>query len=311
MGIFGSLFGGGGGFGADNPEFRNFDEYLGAMTRGGLYGKESPDALKQYFASGAGKAEMNRLGYQDVNKFISDMQGFGPNTASSQQYGDIANQYGDISNFLGGLGGDFNDYGSDFNYSTQDISNIPDQVYQDMLDMQNEQASRGFKGALNQLGARYGAQGFRPGSGLEQASASGLGRNYLEQLSNISRDVGMQRAGSRLDTSKFMSQQDLQRQAMQQQANMQRSNYLTDLQSYARNFGLQNAGMRGNLLTGQQGALQNQTNQALLPYNLGQSYYTGQATNVGPPKSQGIISRVAGGVTDIAKAATAVGGMFA
>lgn len=299
MGIGSFMFGGGGGFGADNPEFRNFDEYLGAASRGGLYAQESPQALAQYF-SGPGKAEMNRLGYKDVNQFMAALQGSAPNTARSGQFGDIASQYGDINSYLGGLGGDFNDYSKDFNYTSQDLMGVPDQAYNDMLDMQNEQASRGFKGALNQLGAKYGAQGFRPGSGLEQASASGLGRNYLEQLNNISRDNGMQRANARMDMSKFASTQDLQRQGMQQAANMQRANYLTELQSYARNFGLQNANTRAGVLGQQQTALQNQTNQALLPYTMGQNYYMGTMNNKGPDQKKGAFGSILNTAANVA-----------
>lgn len=311
MGLFGNLFGSGPKQILDNPEFGNSAEYSNALERIGLYAKENPNAIMQFFSSPAGKKELQKLGYSNPADLARDASSYSPNVATSNQYGDIANGFGDIANSMSGMGDSFTDYGSDFNYSSQDLMGVPDQAYQDMLDMQNEQASRGFKGALNQLGAQYGGQGFRPGSGLERASGSGLGRNYLEQLSNISRDVGMQKANSRLDMSKFASQQDIQRQQMQQQANMQRANYLTELQNYSRNFGLQGANTKMSALNSKQGALGAQTNAAMLPYQTAYNYWDRMAINQNPTQgSKGIISKVAGGIGDVAKGAAAVGGLF-
>lgn len=326
MGISSTLFGGGGGFGQDNPEFRNFDEYMAAMTRAGMYSQENPAALEAYFGSPAGQEELKRLGYTNVDALMRDAQGYAPNVAGSKQFGALGDEYAqagaqqgqtfsDLLNQLSGYSGNLTDYGQDFNYSMKDISGIPDQVYADMQEMQEEQAARGFKGALGALGRQYGAKGFKPGSGFEQAEGSGLGRNYLEQLRNISRDVGMQKANSQLDLNKFITQQDLVKQGMQQQANMGRANYLTDLQKYYQNFGLQRAGMQGQLAqqqfqnantatTNKGAAYEAQNAAAMAPYNYGQNYYgmTGQMT--GPEKRKGIFG-------DILSAAGSVAGAFA
>lgn len=312
------LFGGGGGFGADNPEFRNFAEYTGALERLGILAEENPEALQQYFSSPAGRSEMQRLGFNSPQEMMSAASSFAPNVATSQQFADLAgglgglagqtqSSYQDILASLGGLGGDLTDYGSDFTFTQRDIENIPEEVYADMQEMQEEQAARGFRGALEALGQGMGSRGFRGGAkaqGLQGAEGSSLGRSYLEQLRNISRDIGMQKAQSELDLGKFLSGQDLARQQLQSQTNMQRAQYLSDLQKYAKNFGLNKGqlmgqltgqmGQMGSQLAGQQASLLGQQSQAALtPYTLGQNYYGMTAQNKGPEAKKGMFGSIA------------------
>lgn len=322
------------GFQQDNPEFRNMDEYLGAMQRIGMYADQNPEMLKIYLSNPDFAPMLKRLGYSDPNQLYEDAVSgkFTPQDyVSPSKFGDLASATGDYyggmentlkgyEDALSGMSGDLTTYGDKYNFQNKDISNIPDQVYQSMLDMQNEQAAQGFQGALGQLSQKYGASGFRPGSGFEQADATGLGRSYLQQLSNISRDVGMQKAWSQLDVSKFMSQQDLQKQQLQAQENQMRNAYLTDLQKYAKNFGLQKgqtlSGMavnRGNMAS--QGKQQQanylgmQQAAAYTPYETGQSYYGQTAPLVGP-QSKNAFEKVMGGIGAVAGAATGIGGLF-
>ncbi len=328
------------GFQQDNPEFRNMDEYLGAMQRIGMYAEQSPEMLKAYLSNPDFKPMLQRLGYSDANQlyndaisgkftpedYVSPSKFGGMATETGNYYAGLENTLKGYENDINGMSGELTPYGDQFNFSARefdnkDISNVPDEVYQGMMDMQNEQAAQGFQGALGQLGEKYGAMGFRPGSGFEQASGSSLGRSYLDQLTNISRDVGMQKANSKLDLSKFqsgqdldrnkfLSSQDMQRQGLQAQENNMRNAYLTDLQKYAKNFGLQKgqtlSGMginRANLNS--QGKQQEanylgmQQAGAYTPYEMGQTYY-GQTAPLEGPKSKNVFEKVMGGIGAVA-----------
>lgn len=301
MSLSTTLFGGGGGFGADNPEYRNEAEWTATLQRISLLAQENPQALQQYFSTRSGQQELQRLGFNDIDQLMSYAQSSAPNVAGSHAYGQLGADYGNsldsIMQGMQGQNGDLNDYGSDFNYTSQDISNIPDEVYNQLQQGQEEQAARGFKGALQSLGQQYGERGFRPGtSGFEQGAGSSLGRGYLEQLRNISRDIGMQKAGSKLDTAKFMSTQNLQRQGMQDASSQARAKYLSDLQMYAKNFGSSNlqqqAALANQKFIGQGASYDAQNQAALAPYNMGQEYYTTTMNNQGPEKKKGIFGDV-------------------
>lgn len=169
------------GFQQDNPEFRNMDEYLGAMQRIGMYADQNPEMLKIYLSNPDFAPMLKRLGYSDPNQLYEDAVSgkFTPQDyVSPSKFGDLASATGDYyggmentlkgyEDALSGMSGDLTTYGDKYNFQNKDISNIPDQVYQSMLDMQNEQAAQGFQGALGQLSQKYGASGFRPGSGFE------------------------------------------------------------------------------------------------------------------------------------------------
>lgn len=310
MGFTDFLFGGGGGFGQDNPEFRNFSEYSGVLQQLGLLAQENPEVLKQYFSTPSGQQEMSRLGFGNVDDLLNYATQMSPNIAGSGNYADLASQIGglesgagmtfddilsqqkQLEDYIGGMSGDL---GSNLQMSLDDIMNVPDEAYSGVQGMMEEQAARGFEGALDALSQRFGDRGFRSGSGLEQAEATGLGRGYLEQLSNIGRDIGLQKAQAQTQYAQNMAAQDLAR-----------ANYLTDLQKYAKNFGLnksqslQNAlAQRGQMagygaqtrsgLLGQQGQMYGQQDTAALtPYGLGQNYYSGTAGMTGPQGKKGI-----------------------
>lgn len=302
MGLGSAIFGGG-GFSADKPEYRNMDEWTGALQRIASQYQENPEALKQYFGGTSdGKTVLKRLGFGSVDDLLKYAQGASTGQISSKDYANLGTKYGsDLDSILQGYqnqSGDLTDFGSDF--ALDDISNVPDEVYQQMQEGQEESSARGFKGALQALGQQYGSRGFRAGtSGFEQASGSGLGRGYLEQLNNISRDVGMQKANSKLDVAKFMSNQKLARQT-------QREQYLTQLQQYAKNFGTQNlqnqAALAQQRLAGMGNVYQAQNEQYLQPYQLGQDYYNRTANTSGGGK-KGIFGSVLKAGTSIAGAA--------
>ncbi|MDX1902097.1 MAG: hypothetical protein SFW66_08895 [Gammaproteobacteria bacterium] len=304
------IFGGGGGFGSDNPEFRNQAEYSGLLERIGLLAQENPDALKQYFSSPAGKQELQALGFSNVDELVNYASSAAPNVVGSRDYQSLGQQYGDQMNQiiggLGGLSGDLTDYGSDFEYTQDDISNIPDEVWANIQEGQEEQAARGFKGAINALGRQYSGRGFRSGSGFEQSGGTALGRTYQENLRNISRDIGGQKAASKLDVAKFMSQQNLQRQGMQDASKQARANYLTQLQQYAKNFGSQNllnqATIANQRFGGLGSAYEAQSSAAMRPYELGQQYYGMTQQNQGPEKSKGVFGDVLNAGSQVASA---------
>ncbi|MDQ5884044.1 MAG: hypothetical protein QG556_381, partial [Pseudomonadota bacterium] len=131
--------------------------------------------------------------------------------------------------------------------------------------------------------------------------------------------------GADIDMNKFNSSQDLQKQQLQAQENQMRNAYLTDLQKYAKNFGLQ-AGQfgiqkaqtlsqmgvsRGNTRTqGQQqqaGFLGMQQAGAMAPYGYGQQYYGGTATLEGP-KGNNVFQDVMGGIGTLGGVASGIVG---
>jgi len=346
MGLKSFLFGKKGGFGQDNPEYRNLAEWTAALQRIGLQGKQSPEVLKQYFSTGSGKEELNRLGYDSVDEIMASLDGLAPDVASSKEYGDIANEFGGLyddakSGFgsilkqLSGQGDDLQDYTTvnpqDLSFDSKSLLDVPDKAYADMQEMQEEQAARGFRGALESLGQNYDQRGFSAGSGFQDADGSSLGRGYLENLRNISRDVGMEKARAKQDMSKFASasSQDMTKFAsassqdmtkFASSLDMQRAQYLSDLQKYAKNFGLnkaqiqasiqgQKSGAAQDLLNSRGRALDAKTQSAMLPYDLGQDYYGMTNNMTGPAPRKGAFSDIIKTGANIA-GKVASGGLF-
>lgn len=243
------LFSGGGGYGQHNPEYRAQNEDLiNRMTFGQMIA-DNP-SMMQYFNSADGKKALENMGITSMGQ-LQGIQGM----PSIQDYKDINSQIGSINPNINYKPEAYNPYQNTNSYqgyskenlyspsqsynpqqfSLRDISNVPDQAYDNALMSQNEGAQRGFGSALAQLQKTMGSRGLGV-SGLSQAEGSSLGRDYLQQVSDNSRMMSLQKAQEQMNISKLMQQMDFQRQQAQAGENQFGANFGEDQRRYGAQF---------------------------------------------------------------------------
>ncbi len=103
---------------------------------------------------------------------------------------------------------------SPYQYYTPNVSKIPQQTYSNVLNRGLEGIQQDQKMFGDQTRDAMVSRGLGR-SGFNNAAQSRLGRESLQQASNLRSNIGMQQAMSELDLGKFMAGQDLQRQGMQ------------------------------------------------------------------------------------------------
>lgn len=300
MGLFGNLFGGTKGQVMMHAPLHRMSTEMTLMDQiMGQYLADNPQMAQQFFSTGEGQKMMERLGITDP----SQLQGI----SGMPSIGEYENLDQAIMGELGGIDPNIGQAYDPYQFSLKDISQTPDQVYDQYQKMQEEAALRGAHDAGSALEGILGSRGVGRG-GLANAGASSLGRQLLQQYSDIGRTTGLQRAQERSANDKFLAQLDLNRQMQQAGENRWGAQYNANRDQSARDFRLNRALRMGDFGYGSLGQRQQRS---MLPYQMQSDYfYRLQPMQSQGYKKSGILSNIAGSIGDVAGAAGSIGGMF-
>lgn len=306
MGFLDSMFGGGGGYGQHNPEYRRQAEDLMNRMFMGQMIQDNPD-LQQYFSTPEGVNALQKMGL-DSTGGLGGISGLPSQEEYEALSGDVGGMFASAGDIVRGLDGEI-DYSPEAYDQYADMGSLEDvsrDLYGQAQTMQEEAAQRGFGRALAQLSKQMGAKGFGP-AGMAQAGGTSLGRNLMQQFSDIGRQMALTSAQEAQKAKMF----DLQRKQQEKQFAAQfgegQKRFGSQLQQYAKNFGLQKAGQLGALGAQQAGTMGGmfgaRTQRALQPYTLGSQYFGSTAGLTGPKARPGIFGQVAGGLGALAEGA--------